>query len=83
MAKNKKESIIVRICQEYAKCSNGEPIKNGVLEISLADYIKFIEWDCENACQYYPDLLNPTPIMGLKVKLKKDGELKIHINKPK
>jgi len=74
-----KEDIILRICKEYAKRSKGIPIEGGILEISLDDFVRYIKWDCENACLYYPDLVNPPPIMGLKVTLKKNGRLKIKI----
>jgi len=77
----KKKPIIQRICQEFANQSGSidDPIPKGtaILEISVADYIEFIKWDCENLCMYQPDLKNPPPIMGLKVELKKKGKLKI------
>lgn len=83
MAKNKK-LIIQRICEEFAKCF-GSNATEGILEISLADYIEYIKWDCENLCLYNPNFINPPPIVGLKVELKKEGELKIKksLNKDK
>lgn len=78
MAKNK-ENIMVRICKEYAKFSEGLSMEENlaILEISMLDYIAFIKWDCESLCLYQPSFLNPPPIVGLKVKLKAKGKLRI------
>lgn len=60
------KDIIELICEGQAKNRN-----TTTLILSPDKYTEFIAWDCKNSCMYYPDFVNPPPIMGLKVILKK------------